>query len=148
MSQYHLAQLNIATMLAPIDSPELADFVANLDRINAAAESAPGYVWRLQSDDGDATAFRPFGDDILVNLSVWEDVEALHDYVYRSDHAKIMSRRKDWFEMMRQASVVLWWLPVKELPTLEQAKEKLELLHANGPSATAFTFKQSFPAPS
>lgn len=147
MSEFHLAQLNIAVMKAPIDSPQLADFVANLERINALAESAKGFVWRLQSDAGDATAFRPFGDDVLVNMSVWSGVEVLHDYVYRSDHAKIMSRRKEWFVRLDTLYSVLWWLPDNELPTIEQAKEKLELLQSKGPTIDAFTFKRPYPAP-
>lgn len=134
-------------MKAPIDSPQLADFVANLDRVNSLADRANGFIWRLQSDEGDATAFRPLGDDVLVNMSVWSGIEALHDYVYRSDHAKFMSRRKDWFGRLDTASTVLWWIPSDEFPTLEQAKQKLEFLQTNGPSAAAFTFKQSFPPP-
>lgn len=148
MSNFHIAQLNIARMLAAMDSPVLADFVDNLDLVNAAAEAAPGYVWRLQSDDGDATAFRPFGDDILVNLTVWESIEDLKNFVYAGNHAGFMSRRKEWFEMPKQATVVLWWIQAGELPTLEQAQEKLGSLRDNGPSESAFTFKQAFPAPS
>lgn len=100
MATYQLAQLNIALMTAPIDSPVMADFVANLDRINALAERSPGYVWRLQTDDGNATALRPFGEEYLVNLSVWRDIESLQDYVYRSAHTEILRRRKEWFTRM------------------------------------------------
>src|SRR5688500_20173526 len=109
MSAYELAQLNIALMKAPLESPGMADFVANLGRINALAESSPGFVWRLQTDEGDATALRPLGDDTIVNMSVWRDVAALHDYVYRSAHIEIMRRRKEWFERMAQAYTVPWW---------------------------------------
>ena len=148
MADYQLAQLNIATMLAPIDSPQLKDFVDNLDQINSLAEEAPGFVWRLQSDAGDATAFRPLGDDVLVNMSVWDSLESLHHYVYNSDHAKIMSRRREWFERIKEAYSVLWWIPRNEIPSLEQAKDKLELLRSNGPTEAAFTFKRNFPLPS
>mgnify|MGYP003995599327 CR=1 FL=1 len=148
MSDYQLAQLNVAIMLAPIDSPQLKEFVDNLDRINFLAEEASGFVWRLQSDDGDATSFRPYGDDVLVNMSVWDSIELLHNYVYSSDHAKIMSRRKEWFERMKEVYTVLWWIPKNEIPSLEQAKEKLDLLRDRGPTAAAFTFKQNFSSPS
>lgn len=104
MSQYELAQLNIALMKEPLESPLLADFVATLGRINALADKAPGFVWRLQTEEGDATALRPLGEDLVVNMSVWKDVESLHAYVYRSDHAKIMSRRKEWFHRRSMAN--------------------------------------------
>jgi len=103
MSRFELAQLNIAKMKGPLDSPLLADFVANLDRINALAESSPGFVWRLQTDQGNATNLRPLGDMTLVNLSVWRDVESLQTFVYKSAHAQIMTRRKEWFERMANA---------------------------------------------
>ncbi|MEQ1515830.1 MAG: DUF3291 domain-containing protein, partial [Usitatibacteraceae bacterium] len=96
MSAYELAQLNIAIMKEPLESPALADFVANLDRINTLAEQSPGYIWRLQSDAGDATALRPMGDDTLVNMSVWQDADSLNTYVYKSAHVEIMRRRKEW----------------------------------------------------
>ena len=147
MSKYELAQLNIARMVAPLESPVLKDFVDNLDRINALAEDSPGYVWRLQTDDGDATGFRPFGEEYLVNLSVWKDVESLHQYVYRTAHAKIMARRKEWFSRMREAYTVLWWVPEGHRPTVAEAKAKLQLLRANGPTAEAFTFKKPYAKP-
>jgi len=147
MSRYELAQLNIANMKQPLESPTMADFVANLDRINALAESSPGFVWRLKSDEGDATAFRPLGEETLVNVSVWRDVESLNRYVYQSAHVEIMRRRKEWFERMREAWVVLWWVPKGHRPTVDEAIAKLELLLAKGPTAEAFTFRQAFLAP-
>jgi len=147
MSRYELAQLNIAHMKQPLESPTMADFVANLDRINALAESSPGFVWRLESDEGNATAFRPLGEETLVNVSVWKDVESLNKYVYQSAHVEIMRRRKEWFERMREAWVVLWWVPKGHRPTVEEAISKLELLRTKGPTAEAFTFRQAFPAP-
>jgi Domain of unknown function (DUF3291) len=147
MPSYQLAQLNIALMKAPLEAPEMADFVANLERINALAESAPGFVWRLQSDDGNATAFRPFGEDTLVNLSVWASVQALSDYVYLSAHVEIMKRRREWFERLQQASTVLWWVPHGHRPDQHEAMQKLQTLHALGPTAQAFGFKQAFAAP-
>ena len=105
MSTHELAQLNIGSFRAPIDSPEMAEFVANLDRINALAEQSPGFVWRLQTDEGNATAIRPFPDqdNVAVNLSVWSDVDALNRFVFRSAHVEIMRRRREWFERMGEA---------------------------------------------
>ena len=142
-----LAQLNIAHLSAPIDSPALTDFVDNLERINALAEASSGFVWRLQTEDGNATSISFYGDDIIVNLSMWADVESLHGFVYRSVHSEIMSRRKEWFQRMTQAYQVLWWVPEGHRPSVEEANLKLQLLNDNGPTAEAFTFKHSFPAP-
>ena len=147
MSRYELAQLNIAVMKEPLGSPGMADFVANLDRINALAEATPGFVWRLQSDAGNATDFRPLGDSTLVNMSVWKDVDALNRYVYKSAHAEIMRRRNEWFEKMKEAFVVLWWIPEGHRPTIEEAIAKLEHLRAHGPTESAFTFRKAFPPP-
>jgi Domain of unknown function (DUF3291) len=147
MKDYELAQLNIALLAAPLDSPLLFDFVANLDRINELAERSPGYVWRLQTDDGNATALRPFGDEYLVNLSIWNNLESLHNYVYKSAHAEILKRRREWFGHMREAYTVLWWVPEGHRPTIAEAKARLQRLRAQGPSPDAFTFKKPFAAP-
>jgi hypothetical protein len=147
MSQYQLAQLNIAVMKQPLDSPGMADFVANLERINALAEASPGFVWRLQTDEGDATGLRPMGDDTLVNMSVWQDVASLNSYVYKSVHVEIMRRRKEWFERMSQAFVVLWWVRANHRPTIAEAAAKLALLRENGPTPEAFGFRQAFAPP-
>jgi hypothetical protein len=148
VSKYHIVQLNIATLLAPIDSPQLSDFVANLDRINALAEESPGFVWRLQTEEGDATGIDYFGSDKIVNLSVWDSVEDLHNYVYRSAHVEIMRRKKEWFQKMGEAFMVLWWVPAGHIPSIEEAAQRLNILRVNGPTTEAFTFKGSFPAPS
>lgn len=148
MSQYHIAQLNIAELMAPIDSPQLADFVANLDRINALAEDSPGFVWRLQTDEGDATGIDYFGSDKIVNLSVWGSVEALHDYVYRSVHVEIMRRKKEWFHNMGKPHMVLWWVPAGHIPSIEEASHKLDVLREQGATGEAFTFRKTYPAPS
>jgi hypothetical protein len=147
MSNYELAQLNVATMKEPLDSPAMADFVANLDRINALAESSPGFVWRLQTDEGDATAMRPMGESTLVNISVWKDAESLSKYVYESAHVEIMRRRKEWFERMREAYVVLWWVKQGHRPTAAEAITRLELLRAQGPTHDAFTLGKPFLPP-
>ncbi len=147
MSKYELAQLNIARMIEPLESPRMADFVANLDRINALAESSPGFVWRLKTEEGNATALRPLGDDTLVNISIWRDVASLNTYVYKSAHVEVMRRRKEWFERMREAYVVLWWVPRGHRPAVEEAIAKLELLRAKGPTRDAFTFRRAFLPP-
>ncbi len=148
MTSFHIAQVNIARMLGPIDSAVMADFVAQLDRINAVAERSPGFVWRLKTEDGDATAIRPYDDDmIIVNMSVWESPAALHDYVYRSSHVEVMRRRREWFSRLSDAFMALWWVPAGHLPTVAEAVSRLDRLRAEGPSPHAFTFRQQFPPP-
>lgn len=147
MPTFELAELNIATLRAPMDSPLLADFVANLARINALAEASPGFVWRLQDDAGDATALRPFGADLLVNLSVWRDLESLRQFMFRTDHAPIMRRRAEWFVPMDVAHVVLWWVPAGHRPDLDEAAERLQRLRREGPGPQAFGFRSEQPPP-
>jgi hypothetical protein len=145
---HHLAQLNIGRTLAPLDSEQLSGFVGALDEINALADAAPGFVWRLQTEDGDATAIKAFDDDLMiVNMSVWESLEALSDYVYRSDHKDVMRRRRQWFERMDLAYLVLWWVPAGHRPSVDEAVERLEVLRASGPTPDAFTFRAPFPPP-
>lgn len=148
MSAYELAQLNIGIIRGPMDSPVMAEFAANLDRINALAERSPGFVWRLQTEDGDATAIRPFGDqNMLVNMSVWRDVESLNSYVYSSAHVEVMRRRREWFERMTEAFLVLWWVTKAHRPSVVEAISKLEMLRSKGPTPEAFTFRKAFPPP-
>ena len=147
MSGYELAQLNIAEMKAPLESPVMTDFVANLDRINALAEASPGFVWRLKGDEGDATAFRPLGENTLINISVWDSVAALNAYVYKSGHVEIMRRRREWFGRMAEAGVVLWWVPRGQRPSIEEALSKLAHLREHGPTRFAFTFREAYPQP-
>ncbi|WP_018604753.1 DUF3291 domain-containing protein [Uliginosibacterium gangwonense] len=147
MTTYHLAQLNIATMRDSLESPVMADFVANLDRINYLAEAFPGFIWRLRDEEGDATAIRPFGDKVLVNLSVWQDVASLKEYAFKSAHVEIMKRRREWFERMQDAYAALWWVPQAHVPTVAEAAERLDFLRSNGPSQRAFNFSQAFPPP-
>jgi uncharacterized protein DUF3291 len=148
MSVYELAQLNIGIIKGPMDSPVMAEFAANLDRLNALAERSPGFVWRLQTEAGNATAIRPFeNENLLVNMSVWRDVESLNTYVYDSAHVEIMRRRREWFERMDEAFLVLWWVPKGHRPSIAEAIAKLDLLRAKGPSPEAFTFRQAFAPP-
>jgi hypothetical protein len=148
MSAYELAQLNVGIIKGPMDSPVMAEFAANLARINAVAERSPGFVWRLQTEQGDATSIRPFEDEnLLVNMSVWRDVESLSQYVYSSAHVDVMRRRREWFERMEKAYLVLWWVRAGHRPSIPEAIARLEVLRANGPTAAAFTFRTAFPPP-
>jgi len=147
MADWHLAQLNIAQLQAPIDSPALADFVANLDRINELAESSNGFVWRLKGDPPEDLPNFGFDPEYIVNLSVWESIETLHDYVYKSAHIEIMRRKKEWFHRMLRSHMVLWWVPAGHTPSPVEAKEQLEYLQENGPTRLAFTFRQAFVRP-
>lgn len=148
MAEYHLAQCNIARLLAPLDSPQLAGFVAALEPINRMADKAHGFVWRLQTDAGDATAIRAFEDDmLLLNMSVWESIDALAEFVYRTRHRDVMRRRREWFERLGDAYLVLWWVTAGTLPTVSDARERLEVLRRDGPSPEAFTFRSPFPVP-
>jgi hypothetical protein len=145
---YQLAEVNIALLRAPLDTPQLADFVAALEPINALADRSPGFVWRLQTEDGDATAVRAFDDErIIVNLSVWDSIEALADFTYRSDHTTVMRRRREWFHQMREVYAALWWVPAGHRPSVEEARERLEHLRRHGPTPHAFGFRQPFPPP-
>lgn len=144
---YQLAEVNIARMLAPLDSPLMAEFVAQLDVINALADASPGFVWRLQTSEGDATALRPYEDDrILVNLSVWADLPALSTFVYKSRHRPVLQQRSRWFERLNEFHMALWWVPFGHIPTVEEAKERLDYLRTRGESPYAFSFKKSFEA--
>ena len=128
-----------------MNDPIIDDFRLNLDSINALAEVSPGYVWRLQDETGNATGIKPFEDDLeIVNLTVWESIEALADFTYRSGHVEFLRRRREFFEAATQPIVCLWWLPEGTIPTVEEAIARLEHLRAHGPTATAFTFRHRF----
>jgi hypothetical protein len=141
---FHIAEINVARALAPLDKPLMADFVASLDPINALADGSPGFVWRLATEDGDATSIRAYDDDLMIiNMSVWQSIDDLADFVYRSDHTAVMRRRREWFERMR-VYLVLWWVPEGHIPTVAEAQERLVHLEEHGPSPRAFTFKRRF----
>jgi hypothetical protein len=145
---YDLAQVNIALLREPLDSPLLADFVAALAPINALADASPGFVWRLVGDGGDSTAIRGFGDErIIVNMSTWASLDALADYVYKSAHAAVMRERRKWFAPAKEMYQALWWVPAGHRPTVQDAERRVARLRECGPTAFAFTFKQPFPAP-
>jgi hypothetical protein len=145
---HHIAQLNIAHAKAPLDDPLLADFMAQLDAVNAMAEASPGFVWRLKTDSGNATDLRAYDDPrMIVNMSVWESIDALFAFTYKTAHTKVMNRRKEWFEPLPGPHLVLWWVAAGALPTIAEAQARLDYLAEHGPSATAFTFKVRFPPP-
>lgn len=146
--RYQLAQINIARAVADLESEQMAGFVARLDEINALADHSPGFVWRLQSDAGDATTFRIFNDpSILVNISVWQDMASLRDFVYKSVHVELIRDREAWFSKMIEAHQALWWVPAGHTPTPEEGEQKLEYLRQHGPSDKVFTFARAFPPP-
>jgi hypothetical protein len=141
----HLAQLNVGRLRAPLDDPAIDDFRLNLAPINALAEVSPGFVWRLQDEGGDATGIKPFGDELeIINLTVWESVEALAEFTYRSGHMELLRRRREFFETPTQPIVCLWWIPEGTIPTVDDAIARLEHLRAHGPTARAFTFRHRF----
>lgn len=144
---YELAQVNIGRLKAPLDSPQLKDFVEALDPVNAVADAADGFVWRLQSDSGDATDVAVFDDEwLIINMSTWRDTNALTAFMYQGQHRELLARRRDWFERLEEAMVALWWVPAGHRPTVAEAEERILHLREHGPTAYAFTLRKSFPA--
>jgi heme-degrading monooxygenase HmoA len=151
--EFVLAQVNIGRLRAPVDSPQLAGFMAALNPVNALADAAPGFVWRLQTEDGNATAVRAFEWDqagsagVILNMSVWESVEALAAFVYSEQHRQVLRRRREWFERMEEAYLALWWIPRGQVPTTGDAEHRIRHLRVHGPTARAFTLRVHFPPP-
>jgi Domain of unknown function (DUF3291) len=141
----HLAHLNIARMRAPLEAPLMAEFVAQLDIINALADESPGFVWRLKDEDPNDPAVLALGSDMLINLSVWLGTEALANFVYRSAHAGVMRRRREWFAPLQQPYVVLWWIEAGTVPTIAEAVGRLRHLQTYGASPRAFTLHTPLP---
>ena len=148
MNGFHVAQLNVGRSVAPLDDPIMAGFMERLADINALGERSPGYVWRLQGETGNATTIHAYSDPrMIINLTVWESVEDLYAFAYQSGHVEVFRRRREWFEQLDGPSLVLWWVPAGELPTPAEARRRLELLAAHGPTPDAFTFKTHFDPP-
>lgn len=148
MADYHLAQSNVARMRGQLEDPVMEGFVARLESLNALADASPGFVWRYQTDAGDATEVRVFDDElILFNMSVWQSVEALEAYVYRSDHLGAVQKRAEWFERAGQTPLVLWWIEAGHIPSVEEAKARFDTLWERGPGPDAFTFRNRYPMP-
>ncbi len=146
MKKKLLAQLNISRMIsANIQDPLMVDFVAQLDRINQLAESSKGFVWRLKDEGGNATSIQPFDDErIIVNMSVWESMDDLMEYVFKSAHSAVMRDRNKWFEKFGKASTAFWYIDEGHTPSLEEAKERLEYLQKNGATEYAFDSKNKY----
>lgn len=146
MAIYHLAQVNIGRVRAPIEDPLMSGFVSRLDEINALADGSPGFVWRLQTQVGNATYFRPYPEDdrILINMSVWESIASLRHYVYKTAHAELLRQREEWFERFSGVYMALWWVPAGRRPGLDEATKRLAHLEKHGPTQFAFTFKTTF----
>ncbi|ORT61379.1 DUF3291 domain-containing protein [Streptomyces sp. CB03238] len=143
---FQLAQVNIARLRFPLDSPELEDFVDALDPVNATADAADGFVWRLQSESGDATDVPVFGDEwLIINLTVWRDIDALTAFMYQGRHRELLSRRHEWFERVEEAMTALWWVEAGHRPTVEEAEKRLLHLREQGPTPHAFTLRKTFP---
>ncbi|MBO9203077.1 MULTISPECIES: DUF3291 domain-containing protein [Niastella] len=143
--KYHLAQLNIGKILGPIDSSVMAEFVANLDPINSLAEKSTGFAWRLKDDNNNATSIKVYDDDfIIVNMSVWENIDALFQFVYQSQHTEFVKRRKEWFEKMPEMYMALWYVPAEHAPTVQEAVERLNYLRKHGETPYAFSFRKRF----
>jgi heme-degrading monooxygenase HmoA len=144
-TRYQLAQVNVGRARGEMTDPVMAEFAARLPEINALADQSPGFVWRLQTEDGDATALRPYEDSrVLINLSVWEDLAALRVYVFRSAHAAVMRRRREWFERFDRVYVALWWVPAGHRPSVGEAVARLAHLEQHGPTPFAFSFAEAF----
>ncbi|THV41766.1 DUF3291 domain-containing protein [Glycomyces buryatensis] len=148
-SSYQLAQVNIGRMLAPLDTPQMHGFVSNLDAVNAVADAAEGFVWRLVDEGGaSATDFRVFGDEwLILNMSVWTSPETLNAYVYGPDHRAILQRRREFFERLTEPYAAMWWVPAGHRPTPEEAEKRLTILREKGPTPEAFTMRDLFPSP-
>jgi hypothetical protein len=150
---YELAQVNIGRLVAPVDDPQLSGFMTALDPINAVADAAPGFVWRLQTEDGNATAIQAFSWDIagsagvILNMSVWTDVEHLAAFVYGELHRQILRRRREWFEPMKESFIACWWVPAGERPTTDDAEDRIRYLREHGPTPRAFTLREHYPPP-
>lgn len=149
MSNWHLAQINIAKLLKPEGDPSVQEFFDNLDRINALAEASDGFIWRLKEEEGgNATGLEVSPDpDLIVNMSVWRDAEALFEFAYKSAHTPVMAKRRAWFHRFEGAYQALWWVPEGYEPTIEEGLSKLWMLDRYGPTQLSFTFKQRFSEP-
>lgn len=149
MTQYQIAEINIARMKGVnIDDPIMKEFVDNLEKVNAVAESSEGFVWRLKDESNNATSINPYNDEqVIINISVWESIETLEKFIYKTFHTEFLRRRKEWFQTFGKAYTAMWWLPAGQYPTMEDAVAKLGELQKNGASTSVFDFKNKFAAP-
>ncbi|MGQ3677975.1 DUF3291 domain-containing protein [Tenacibaculum discolor] len=149
MKKYHIAEINVARMKGVnIKDPIMKEFVDNLDRVNDLAENSDGFVWRLKDENNDATSFNPYNDEqVIINVSIWESIETLGDFVYKTFHTDFLKRRKEWFHSYGKVYTAMWWVPEGEYPTIQEAVDKLDYLQKNGASEVAFDFRNKIPMP-
>jgi hypothetical protein len=150
MSKYQLAEINIARMKGvDINDPIMTEFVDNLVLVNTLAETSEGFIWRLKDDESsNSTAFNPYNDEqVIINISVWESIETLENYVFKTFHTDFLKRRKEWFQTYGKASTAMWWIPEGQFPTIEEAVEKLDTLQKNGASEQVFNFRKKYLPP-
>jgi len=149
IKDYQIAEINIARMKGVnIDDPIMKEFVDNLDKVNEIAEKSEGFVWRLKDENNDATSFNPYNDEqVIVNISVWETIESLETFMYKTFHTEFLKRRKEWFHTYGKVSTAMWWIPRGKTPTMQEAVDKLDYLQKNGSSKLAFDFRNKYPKP-
>lgn len=148
MTSYQLAQINIAAMKTTFDDPVMSGFVGRLDEINTLAQRSPGFVWRLMVDPSETGYSDITGEtNVLVNMSVWETLDDLKNYVFQSRHLELMKAKKKWFNKMQDMHLALWWIPAGHIPDVQEGAGKLRLIRQEGPTAAAFSFAQSFDTP-
>lgn len=141
----HLAQVNIGILHHPMDHPNTAEFKDNLDKINALAESSSGFVWRMKDEGGNNTELVVSDNPLeIINISVWEDVQSLQTFAYKTEHVNFVRRRTEWFAHYPGPYFAMWWIPEGQFPTLEEAMEKLAHLTSHGESQQAFTFRRIY----
>jgi len=149
MSEYQIAEINIAKMNGVnINDPIMKEFVDNLDKVNAVAENSEGFVWRLKDESNNSTNLNPYNDEqVIINISVWENIETLENFIYKTFHTDFLKRRKEWFKTFGKAYTAMWWMPKGQFPTIQEAVDKLDYLQKNGSSNIVFDFKNKFPQP-
>lgn len=149
MSKYQLAEINIARMKGVnINDPLMKEFVDNLDKVNALAESSPGFIWRFKDESNNATSFNPYNDEqVIINISVWDSIEHLENYMYKTLHSEFLKRRREWFHRFGKVYTAMWWIPCGQFPTVQEAVNNLEYLQKNGATEKVFDFKTKFICP-
>ena len=150
MATYQLAEINVARMKGyDINDPVMKEFVDNLGRVNKLAESSQGFVWRLKDESNNATSLNPYDDEqVIINISVWENIDSLERFTYQTFHTEFLRRRKEWFQKFGKAYLAMWWIPTGQFPTVEEAVARLDYLEANGPTERAFSFRKKYDSPS
>jgi len=149
MTEYQIAEINVARMRGVnINDPIMKEFVDNLDKVNALAESSKGFIWRLKDESNNATNLNPFNDEqVIINISVWQSIETLENFIYKTFHTEFLKRRKEWFQSYGKAYTAMWWTPKGQYPAIQEAIEKLDYYQKNGPSELVFDFRNKYLPP-